>query len=137
MRKRSKRVKGPISALISPNEHATIMLLPRMHLELMLNQAVELKYQQSVLGIFNIAVAIAHFQENEAMQRQYQAAQDVMVQLIREERQPTAAERAFLLQCFNVADRTIGIQNKVQLVRAIEFVDRIIADGDAVQQGAS
>jgi hypothetical protein len=45
---------------------------------------------------------------------------------------PSQDEGDFLRQCFNQADRHIGIQNKATLVRAIEFVDRKIAGAESL-----
>ena len=133
MRKRAKREIRPISSLITPAQHAELMLMPRMHLEMVLTQAINLNYQQSVLGVFNLGVALSHLRGKPQLQDQFEAAQQVMVNLIKGPRGPTADEGLLLSRCFNTADRMIGIQSRANLIRAIEFVDQRIASGHAVQ----
>jgi hypothetical protein len=107
------------------------MLLPRMHLQL-LKTSVEREYLYSVAGVFNIAVALAYQRKNTQRQAQYETAQTLMATLIREMRVPSAEESNFLYQCFNQADRYIGIQTKIALIRAIELVDKAIETGEAI-----
>ena len=133
MRKRSKRVVRPVSTLISESQHSKLMLSPRMHFQLMLTQPPNADYQFSVLGVFNIAVAISHLQKKRQTQQTYENAQIVLMRLIQESRIPTYEEREFLTTCFNSADWMIGIQNRTSLVNAIKFVDQCIASGNAAK----
>ena len=133
MRKRAKRVVRPISSLITPAQHAELMLIPRVHLEMVLTQVIDPNYQQSVLGVFNLGVALCHLRNKVQLQGPFEAAQGVMVALIKEARCPTREESVLLTQCFNLADRTIGVQSKASMVRAIEFVDQLIARGQAAR----
>ena len=116
--------------LITPNQHAELMLAPRLHLEMMLTQTANLNYQQSVLGVFNLAVALAHLQHKPQIQTQFEAAQQIMSQLIQGARSPSHEEGDFLRQSFNLADRRFGMQSGANLVRAFDFVDRTITPYD-------
>ena len=92
---------------------------------------VDIDYQKSVLGIFNLGVAIAHLKGNADLQTRFESAQMEIVKLIKEERKPTQQEAAFISSCFNVADRLIGIQHKELLGKAILFVDKMIEESRA------
>jgi hypothetical protein len=116
--------------LITPNQHAELMLAPRLHLEMMLTQTANLNYQQSVLGVFNLAVALAHQQKKPQIRTQFEAAQRIMSQLILGGRSPSQEENDFLRQSFNLADRHFGIQSGTNLARAFDFVDRTMTSND-------
>ena len=116
--------------LITPNQHAELMLAPRLHLEMMLTQAANLNYQQSVLGVFNLAVALAHLKNKPQILTQFEAAQRIMSQLIQGARSPSQEESDFLRQSFNLADRHFGMQSGANLVRAFDVVDRTITSND-------
>lgn len=89
-------------------------------------------YQQSVLGVFNIAVALSHLLRHAELQRQFQDALTLLVAIIEQARLPNESEVAFLNTCFNKAETTIGIQSKASLTRAIEYIDKQIAEGKGV-----
>ena len=103
--------------------------MPRMHLEMVLTQATNLDYQHSVLGVFNLGMALSHLKNKLQMQQEFEAAQRIMGNLIDEARCPTQEESVLLRQCFNLVDHTIGTQSKLTLIRAIELIDRPIAGG--------
>ena len=94
-------------------------------------ETVHIEYQKSVLGIFNLGVAIAHLKGKSALQAQFEAAQLAVVKLIKEQRKPTQEEASFLSGCFNLVDPLVGIQNKANLIRAVEFVDLMIEESKA------
>ena len=112
--------------LISPAQHDDLMLGARLHLELVLTQEAVRDYQLSVLGVFNIAVALAHHQKKTPLQQHYEAAQLVMVELIQRQRPPDPVEGYLLRQTFNEADRYIGFQTQAKLVQAIEFASQLL-----------
>ncbi len=114
-----------------------LMLVPRMHLELILTHTVNLDYQRSVLGVFNLAAALAYLQNRPQTQSQFEAAQRVMSLLIQGARSPSPEEGDFLRQSFNQADRHFGIQSGAMLVRAFEIVDQAGADGETVDKNGS
>ena len=53
--------------------------------------------------------------------QQFEAAQSIVIQLMKDARRPEQDEINFIRQCFNQADRHIGIQSKAMLVKAIEL----------------
>lgn len=130
MRKHCKRVPRPISTLLTPNQHAELMLPPRLHLEMMLTHAANLDFQQSVLGVFNLAVGLSYLQNKPQIQTQFETAQRIMVQLIRGVRRPGQEESAILLKSFNLADRYFGVQSRTNLVRAYDLLNRAIASDE-------
>lgn len=126
MRKRSSRVTRPAVALLAPNQHAALMIGPRLHLQQILDNVVSIDFQISVLGVYNLASALSTLQQDAQKQRIYGAAQDLMALLIQEQRPPLPAESAYLRQSFNTADNMIGIQNKRQLLRALDLAQNTI-----------
>jgi len=98
---------------------------------LVLSNIVNLDYQWSVMGAFNLAIAIAALEKRQSILTQYNTAQAIMGTLITSELGPTPDEGDFLRKCFNMIDRHIGIQSAAALVRTIEFVDRMIATNAA------
>lgn len=128
MRKRCNRASRPVSALITPDQHASLILRPRLHLEMLLAPVVDVDYQYSVLSVFDLAFALAHLQNKPQAQMQFEAAQKVLIRLIKEARGPSQDEGKILCQCFNQADYYFGIQNTAILVRAVEMVVRLKAD---------
>ena len=80
----------------------------------------------AVLGVYNLASALSTLQQDAQKQRIYGAAQDLMALLIQEQRPPLPAESAYLRQSFNTADNMIGIQNKRQLLRALDLAQNTI-----------
>ena len=137
MRKRCKRVSRPVSTLITPAQHMALMLEPRMHLELILSQTVDLDYQRSVLGVFNLAAALAFLQSKPQIQNQFEAAQRVMSLLIQGARGPSPEEGDFLRLSFNQADRHFGIQSGATLARALDVVDQARADSETTDKKGS
>ena len=101
-----------------------------MHLELMLSQTIDLDYQRSVLGVFNLAAALAYLQRKPQTQKQFEAAQRVMSLLIHGARGPSPEEGDFLRRSFNQADRHFGIQSGAMLVRSFEVIDQAGADDE-------
>ena len=59
-----------------------LILEPRMHLELILTQTINLGYQRSVLGMFNLATVLAYQQNKPQTQNQFESAQQIMSLLI-------------------------------------------------------
>ncbi|WP_422897920.1 hypothetical protein [Propionivibrio sp.] len=116
---------------IGPSQHADLMLGSRLHLEMVLTQPAVPDYQYSVMGVFNIAFALAYLQRNLAILKQFEAAQLTLMRLIQEKRIPDHEEGDSLCHCFNQADRFIGIQSKASFVRATELVNHVIARKEA------
>lgn len=129
MRKRSNRIRRPLAKLLTPAQHADLMIAPRMHLELVLNQTANIHYQKSVAGVLNISGVLAHMHGNAQLQTNFDNAQKVLVELIGAQRSPTSEEGSVLRQAFNQADSYIGIQNTLSMAKAIRYVDREIMAG--------
>lgn len=119
----------PVAKLLTPAQHADLMIAPRLHLELILRHTVDMHYLQSIAGVFNIVGVLAHMHRNAPLQDNIDAAQQVLLGLIEGKRPPTPDEANLLRQVFNQADRYIGLQNTIALAKAIRYSDREIAAG--------
>lgn len=131
MRKSSKRVIRPPSTLIAPAQHDDLMLAPRLHLQMLLEGQHSADYLHSVAGVLNIAAALAQLHGHAQAQTQYSAAQAIMRALIDANRGPTTREGAHLVAAFNAANALLRRQTTHHLGRAITYVDRMIAAGQA------
>jgi len=124
MRKKSGRTPRSIAKPLTPAQLQKMIIGPRMHLHLLLSQCYEHEYAASIGGIFNIATTLAHFKKHDELQAEFDRAQEVLVNLITNERPPDAVESTLLRAAFNIADQWIGIQDTAILTRAMSYADR-------------
>lgn len=109
------------------------MLMPRMHLQMLVHgQEFVLDYLQTIAGVFNIAIAIAHKKSSGIRQSKFESGQRIVEALIRDGRVPTEAEALNLCAVFNEADRYLGVQTRSALIGAIATVEAAVKAGDAV-----
>jgi len=83
--------------------------------------------------VFNIASALSHLRNKLQIRNPYDGARIPMIDLIRGARSPSREESDLLRQYFNQADRYLGIQSTAMLLRAIELVERMTAQGDPIR----
>lgn len=118
--------------MITPADHERLMILPRIHLNQVLEGCLEREYLVTVAGVFNIVIALANIQEKPERQAFFERGQSVVLKMIQTQTAPDEASLAILLESFNRADRYIGIQQTRHIHRATQLVDRTIANGEAV-----
>lgn len=112
--------------LMTAAQRGNLMVLPNMHLYQLCTGQLDLDYLYSVAGVFNIAGALANARRRRELERQIDAAQRIMEDLIAAVRLPTADEASVLKAAFLRADRFISLQRKADIARAIAYVDRRI-----------
>lgn len=132
MRKQCKRIKRPASKMISPAQHGSLMVLPRMHLNLLLGGNVDRQYMATLAGAFNIAGSVGYFHRRNDIVDTMAGAQEIMARLIEEFRAPDIDEGQTLTAAMNIADRYIGVQQKHTLLKAATYVEAEIAAGRSV-----
>jgi len=137
MRKHCHRVPRSVSVLISPEQHANLILPPRLHLLSLLDRSVDPEHQFSVLGLFDIAFSLAYLKKKHRVRILFQEAQEVMFRLIKEARSPTQAEGNFLLRCVDHADYHFGIQQQKIMIGAIVMAEKLKNEGARLAMGNS
>ena len=127
MRKRSKRKPVSIAKPLTTGQHDSIVFAPRAHLSMLLGQSYEYDYAASIAGLLNLSVILAHLQNQAELKARFITAQQVMFLLITESRPPDEPEGSILREALNLADCYIGLQNTVEMTRAIKYSERQIA----------
>jgi len=122
---------------MKPAEQTDLMVVPRMHLQMLLGGQLELEYLYSIAGVFNIASALANYRRRRELEEAFDRAQLIMAKLIQEFSIPTDEEALQITNSFNAADRLIRTQTKPDLAKVIAYVDRRIARGDVVKPKGS
>ncbi len=123
--------------MLTPADHNRLMILPRMHLNLVLGGALEGEYLATIAGVFNIVIALAHIQGKPQRQAFFEKGQSVVFEMIKSRTLPDEGSLSVMLESFNSADHYIGIQQTVHIHRALTLVDKTIARGDAVSLNGS
>lgn len=117
--------------MITPDQRDKLMLSPRMHLELVVTGYASLDHFESVLGAFNTGSALAFYAKDVKRQAMIHRSLDILASCISQTEagvvtKPSDDEAAFLMAAFNQLERWIGVQNQLQLARAILFVEQSI-----------
>ncbi len=131
MRARCKRTPRDTGPRLTGAEQVSIMIGPRMHLDLLLSGSFEREYLHSVMGVLNVAVAAAYGARNAVLQKELERGSACMATLLGEDRLPNQEEGALILACFNKAGRYISRQSRERLAAAILFVDEMISKASA------
>lgn len=103
-----------------------------MHLTLLLDGQYDDAYLASVLGLFNIGIALAGLSGSSARVSNFERAQRIVAEMARDMVVPDDRSLVFLKSCFNNLDHYIGVQNKSQLLRATKYVSDQIESGQAI-----
>jgi len=130
MRKKNKRTIRPIAKLLTAKQKADIVIAPRMHLQMLLAGQYDVDYAYSLAGVFNLSGVLSHMYERNDLEQTFDLAQEIIVCLIREGRAPKGDEGQSLAEAFNVADAWITMQNTVNLMRAVDYMDRELVKKD-------
>lgn len=129
MRKKCKRVIRPIARPLTPKEKVDFLIGPRLHLQMLLSQQYALHYTCSVAGFFNFSEVLAFLLRRPDLQPHFASAQEIVLQLIAQERPPLASEGVVLCEIFNLADRFIAMQDTLTMARAMRHANRKLDEG--------
>ncbi|MGB4062450.1 MAG: hypothetical protein WBK19_01360 [Azonexus sp.] len=130
MRKKSKRTLRPVVKPLTAKQKADIVIAPRMHLQMLLAGQYDVDYACSLAGVFNLSGVLSHMYERNDLEQTFDLAQEIIVCLIREGRAPTGDEGQSLAEAFNLADAWITMQNTVNLMKAVDYMDRELVKKD-------
>jgi len=125
--------RSQASKLMTRSEQTELLVVPRLHLQMIIGGQLDLEYLHSVAGVFNIAGALSNYRHRRELEEAFDRAQLIMASLIQDFRVPTDEELHQITDSFNVADRLLRSVKKPDLAKVIAYVDRRIAGGDVVQ----
>jgi hypothetical protein len=132
MRKRCKRAARPIARPLTLKERVDFMIGPRLHLQMLLSQHFALPYICSLVGVFNISEVLACQLERPDLLANFAAAQELILELVEQNRAPTVGEGALLRNAFNISDALIVRQNTLTIARAMQQANHALADGEEI-----
>ncbi|MEY4593157.1 MAG: hypothetical protein RIR18_2052 [Pseudomonadota bacterium] len=124
-RKKSKRVVRSVSYLLPPNQHTDLMVQPRMHWTLILSGNFETEYLLSLIGLFNIAGAIAFIKKSQDLVKRYSEAQTTLLSALKS-KSLSEDEISLIGSSLNHVDRYLGVQTKQTIRAAVEYVQSAV-----------
>lgn len=127
---RVQRVVAPAATRLLGAEYVNLMLAPRLHLEMLLSAEVWVPYYLvSVVGVFNVATALAYMHKDRRAIALYDGVQNTVLAVAHEPATLPAA-RDQLLRVFNIADDYIARHGRGDILRAIRVVEYQIQHGE-------
>lgn len=130
LKTRVKRMHNPMACRLTEPEQVEIMLKPRLHLACVLEgETREPLYLASIIGVINVAMALAYLHKDKHSISLYESVQQALVDIARCGIAGDEESRR-LLRVFNIADDYIVSQAKVDVLRAINLVEYQIRHGE-------
>ncbi|MDE2440648.1 MAG: hypothetical protein KGP14_06460 [Betaproteobacteria bacterium] len=125
-----KRTVNPMAVRLSEPELVQFMLRPHVHLSLLLSEGrPNPLYLSSIIGIFNVAMALAYMHKDIRSIHLYESIQRPLLEVATVGiSTPELGQR--LRRVFTIADRYISAQAKADLLRAIRLVEHELAHGN-------
>jgi hypothetical protein len=129
-RTRIKHVTNPMAVRLSEPELVQIILRPHLHLAMLLSEGKpEPYYLSSVVGVFNVAMALAYMHKDIRSIHLYESIQQTLLDVAASGiSTPEIGLR--LSKVFTIADQYIAAQAKADILRAIRLVEHQLAHGD-------
>lgn len=130
-RTRTKHAVNPMAVRLSEPELVQLMLRPHVHLSLLLSEGQPNPYYlSSIIGIFNVAMALAYMHKDIRSIHLYESIQQPLLDVAAAGiSTPEIGLR--LSKVFTIADQYIAAQAKTDLLRAIRLVEHQLAHGYA------
>lgn len=127
---RVKRIATPAASRLTDPELVEIMLAPYLHLQqLLATGEANPYYLASVVGVINVATALAYLHKDKRSISLYESIQHTLLDVARQGvADAETGER--LHRVFAIADNYIAIQSKADVLRAIRLVEFQIAHGE-------
>ena len=129
-RTRVKHFSSHAAIRLSEPELVQIMLKPHLHLALLLAEGQPNPYYlASIVGVFNVAMALAYMHKDIRSIHLYESIQQTLLD-VATHGIATPETGLRLSKVFTIADQYIAIQAKTDILRAIRLVEYQIAHGD-------
>lgn len=127
----SRRLHPFAGQRLSAAEYVDMLLPPRIHLELLLNcVTINPWHLTSVVGVFNVATALAYMHHDQRSIRLYEAVSQLVLDISRSGFDESSM-RERLRKTFNIADDYLQQQTRPDLLRAVRLVEYQIRHGQA------
>lgn len=127
---RVKRIANPAASRLTDPELVEIMLAPYLHLQqLLASGAPNLHYLASIVGVLNVATALAYMHKDKRSIRLYESVQHTLLDVARQGIADEASGER-LQRVFVIADNYIALQSKADVLRAIRLVEFQIEHGE-------
>jgi hypothetical protein len=129
-RTRVSHAINPMAVRLSEPEFVQIMLRPHVHLALLLSEAQPNPYYlSSIIGVFNVAMALAYMHKDIRSIHLYESIQPILLDVAASGvSNPETGLR--LSKVFTIADQYIATQAKTDILRAIRLVEYQLVHGD-------
>lgn len=129
-RTRIKHLATPAASRLTQPELVQLMLKPHLHLAQLVREGQPNPwYLSSIVGVFNVAMALAYMHKDIRSIHLYESVQHILQEVAAQGiSSPEAALR--LSKVFSIADQYISAQSKADLLRAIRLVEYQIATGE-------
>ncbi len=129
-RTRVKHANNPMAVRLAEPELVQIMLRPHLHLAQLLSDGQPNPYYlSSIIGVFNVAMALAYMHKDIRSIHLYESIQQNLLDVATVGiATPEAGLR--LSKVFTIADQYIAAQAKTDILRAIRLVEHQLAHGD-------
>lgn len=129
-RTRIKHAINPMAVRLSEPELVQIMLRPHLHLSQLLSDGQPNPYYlSSIVGVFNVAMALAYMHKDIRAIHLYESIQQNLLD-VAATGICTAELGLRLRKMFAIADQYIAAQAKTDILRAIRLVEHQLAHGD-------
>lgn len=131
MRKRTVRKVRPVSAMISPEQHAEVVMMVHLYLDSFLNGTASIDQMQEIASFYNLGSVLANYHRDLAKQEQMHRALKIVARCVRDGADgvvaiPTDEERTDIRTSCTMLDRWIGIQSKYTLFKVCNYIDRAL-----------
>lgn len=123
--------KNKRTIFLAESQRTQLMVGPRLHLQRILEGHFEPEYFYSLIGVFNIAVALCYRSRHRDLHL-YEETQSFLAKLLLDQRTPDEMESAIIRAAFNKVDLFLRNQQKATLARAVAYVEQHIAGGRAI-----
>jgi hypothetical protein len=124
LRKRSRRKLSAKATLLTPQEQVELLIAPRVHLDLILARHRNAAYLQSVIGLFDMAIALANLLGQTVQSANYERAQWTLESMARGIPSADDAELDIVRASFNQACRAICREDRRRLAEATIGAER-------------
>lgn len=129
-RTRIKHLPNHTAMRLSGPEMVQILLRPHLHLAQLLSEGeANPYYLASIVGVFNVAMALAYMHKDIRSIHLYESIQQTLLD-IAAHGIATQETGLRLSKVFTIADQYIACQAKGDILRAIRLVEYQIAHGD-------
>lgn len=130
MRKSAHRTPRPLARFLTFKQHRALALLPSMALQLLKAGSATREHWVSLIGFFNIGIALAFLEHNNEFIEQAQEAQDFIVALEPDDNNlyalPQDERTEHVMALFNAIEYHLKTQHYHVVEKALVYINRAL-----------